>query len=156
MGAAGLKPGAAQMGGMSTVVLSTDGYVGAGGAGWAVVAHTPDGAVRLWGRSAPAPSHLLEWRAATEALRWVEERLRPGDELVFRTDSALVAKGLASRRPAMSGMAAEARAECRQRIARLSSEGIRIRVQRVRREENWEADALAREAALSADDAALA
>jgi hypothetical protein len=80
----------------------------------------------------------------TEALAWAEATLAEGDALELRTDSALVAKGLASRRPAMSGEAAEARAACRQALARLGQRGVKARVQRIGREENVEADGQAR------------
>lgn len=131
---------------MSRLVVSTDGHVGEAGAAWAFVAEGEDEPITRAGLLEGPPSHLAEWRAALEALRFVEDRLNRGDELELRTDSALVAKGLASRRPAMSGEAAEARAECRQRLARLAKAGVRIRVLRVRREENAVADSLARQA----------
>lgn len=135
----------AQPGAVATVVVWTDGYVGDGVAGWAFVARPP-GLVRA-GPLAVCPSHEAEWRAATEALAWAEQTLAPGDALELRTDSALVAKGLASRRPAMSGAAAEARAACRQALARLAQRGVRAKVSRVDRTDNAEADAAAREAA---------
>lgn len=125
----------------------TDGYVGPEGAGWAFVARR--GAVRHADRGplAPCPSHEAEWSAVVRALAWALDALEPGDSLLFHTDSALVAKGLASRRPAMSGIAGEMRAEARRRLARLAEAGVRARVVRVPREENAEADGLAREGA---------
>lgn len=127
---------------MTEHVVSTDGYVGAQGAGWAFVAW-PEGVVRR-GALPACPPHEAEWRAVCEALAWAEERLAPGDALELRTDSALVAKGLASRRPAMTGAAAEARASCRQALARLAERGVKARVLRVDRTENVEADGQAR------------
>jgi ribonuclease HI len=126
-------------------VVSTDGYVGDEGAGWAFVAR-PGDIVRR-GALARCPSHEAEWRAMAEALAWAEAALAEGDELELRTDSALVAKGLASRRPAMSGVAAEARAACRQALARLAGRGVRAKVLRVDRSRNEEADGEARAAA---------
>jgi len=130
---------------VTLVVLSTDGYVGEDGAGWAFVAR-PGDVVRR-GALPACPSHVAEWRAMREALAWAEEALQPGDSLEIRTDSALVAKGLASRRPSMSGEAAEARAACRQVLARLAQRGVRAKVLRVDRSANVEADGQARGAA---------
>lgn len=129
----------------SRIVVNTDGYADAGAAGWAFVArggaldHAEGGALPV------SPSHVAEWAAVAHALAWALDALQAGDELVLRTDSALVAKGLASRRPAMSGEAAELRAECRRMLARLAENGVRAKVERVGREANAEADALAHE-----------
>jgi ribonuclease HI len=130
------------------VLVATDGYVGEDGraAAWAFVVSGARQA-REAGALPGGPSHLAEWTAVSRALAWAEARLDAGDELELRTDSALVAKGLASRRPEMSGEAAELRAACRQALARLAGRGVRARVVRVRREENEEADAEARRAA---------
>lgn len=135
--------------GVALVTISTDGYVGVdGAAGWAFVARGPDrAATSLRGALPTCPSHLAEWTAVRRALEWAEETLEDGDRLELRTDSALVAKGLASRRPLMTGEAADVRAECRKALARLASRGIRAKVTRVDRAENAEADAQAREAA---------
>lgn len=132
------------------VRVSTDGYVAQDGrAGWAFVAHTEEGATDTRSAAlADTPSHLAEWIAVTHALAWAEETLLPEDTLELHTDSALVHKGLASRRPEMSGEAGALRAACRQALARLAARGVRTKVFRVRREENEEADALARAAAL--------
>ncbi|MEA3198929.1 MAG: Reverse transcriptase-like [Thermoplasmata archaeon] len=138
----GAKRPAVAAGRVTDVVVWTDGYVGEVGAGWAFVAQ-PGGVVRR-GALPACPSHEAEWRAVREALSWAEAALAPGDALELRTDSALVAKGLASRRPAMSGEAAEARAACRQALARLGQRGVKARVQRIGREENVEADGQAR------------
>lgn len=133
---------------MARYVVSTDGYVGSVGAAWAFVATAPLRRETRSGALPPdVPPHLAEWRAVHEALSWAEEHLDRGDHVELHTDSALVAKGLASRRPQVSGEAGELRAACRQALARLAKEGIRVRVSRVRREENEDADALAREAA---------
>ena len=129
---------------MRRVIVSTDGYVGSEGAAWAFVA----GDITRSGVLAPtAPSHVAEWAAVSAALAWAEATLEAGDSIELRTDSALVAKGLASRRPAISGEAAETRAACRQALARLAASGVQAKVVRVRREENSEADAAARGAA---------
>lgn len=126
--------------------MHTDGYVAADGrGGWAFV--VPGGDVSEAGALTGAAPHLAEWTAMMNALRWAEETLQPGDALELVTDSALVAKGLASRRPAMSGEAATMRAHCRQALARLGERGVKARVVRVARELNEEADALARAAA---------
>lgn len=130
------------------VVVWTDGFVAEDGrAGWAFVARGAGVEAREAGALSGVESHLAEWIAVSRALTWAEETLAPGDALVLRTDSALVAKGLASRRPAMSGEAAALRAACRQALARLAAGGVRAKVARVRREENAEADAAARAAA---------
>jgi ribonuclease HI len=127
------------------VSVWTDAYVGEDGAGWAFIVH-PGGFSRH-GALNPCTSHEAEWAAVCEALAWAERELADGDALELRTDSALVAKGLASRRPAMSGPAAEARASCRQALARMGARGIRTKILRVDRSENAEADGLARRAA---------
>jgi ribonuclease HI len=133
------------------VVIMTDGFVAAdGAAGWAFVARTEHSAIDVTRSGALPPataSHLAEWVAVEAALGWAESALDEGDEIELRTDSAIVAKGLASRRPALHGDAAELRAACRQALARLGAAGIKARVVRVRREENAEADAAARAAA---------
>lgn len=124
--------------------IACDGYVGPDGrAAWAWTCGC--GAEAAGSLPARTASHLAEWRAAAEALAHLA-RHAPG-EVELRVDSALVAKGLASRRPEMSGEAGEVRAACRQALARLADAGVRVRVARVRREENAEADALARAAA---------
>lgn len=130
------------------VTVWTDGYADADGAGWAFVARGAREA-QASGALPPTPSHLAEWTAALRALAWAEATLEAGEELHVRTDSALVAKGLASRRPRMTGDAAEMRAEARRILARLGERGVRANVQRVPREENAEADGLARAAALA-------
>lgn len=135
---------------MAAVTVWTDGYADADGAGWAFVARGGAGAeASRAGALAACPSHLAEWTAVLRALAWAEAEapLAAGDELRLRTDSALVAKGLASRRPRMTGEAAEMRAEARRVLARLGERGVRARVERVPREENAEADGLARAAA---------
>lgn len=130
------------------IEVATDGYVSeAGAAGWAFIARFPGGEARRSGALTGAPSHLAEWTAVAEALRWAEAHATMGDLLRLSTDSALVAKGLAKRRPEMSGAAGELRAEARRTLARLAERGIRARVTRVPRARNAEADALAREAA---------
>lgn len=130
------------------VLVSTDGYLGADGlAGWAFVAVWDEGRIEQAGALPSATSHLAEWTAVSRALAWAEGHLERGAQLELRTDSALVAKGLASRRPEMSGEAAALRAACRQALARLAQGGVKARVVRVRREENEEADGLARRAA---------
>jgi len=131
---------------VAVVTVWTDGYADAQGAGWAFVARG-DREARRSGALPPCPSHVAEWTATARALAWAEEALADGDELRLRTDSALVAKGLSSRRPRMSGEAAEMRAEARRVLARLGERGVRAKVARVPREENAEADGLAREAA---------
>lgn len=133
------------------VVIMTDGFVGEDGAGWAFVARGDGVAVTRAAALPPGtPSHLAEWAAVVAALAWAEAKVESGAEIELRTDSALVAKGLASRRPALHGEAAEVRAACRQALARLGAAGVRARVVRVRREENTEADAAARAAATRA------
>lgn len=128
----------------ASVDVAIDGYVGPDGrGGWAVVA---GGRVVASGATAGEPSHLVEWRAAAAALAWLERRGERG-ESTLATDSVLVARGLASRRPAMSGEAAAVRAACRQALARLAAAGVGVRVVRVPREANAEADAAARRAA---------
>ncbi|HET6405564.1 MAG TPA: hypothetical protein VFH78_13040 [Candidatus Thermoplasmatota archaeon] len=134
---------------MARAVVSTDGYVAHDGrAGWAFVARVEAHAARDSGSLAGVRSHLAEWVAVSRALAWAEATLARGDALELRTDSALVAKGLASRRPEMSGEAGALRAACRQALARLAANGVPAKVVRVPREENDEADALARAAAL--------
>lgn len=129
-------------------VVCSDGFVAQDGrGGWAFVAHSGSAATRGSGALAGAQSHLAEWTAVARALAWAEEALEAGDALELRVDSALVAKGLAARRPAISGEAGALRAACRQTLARLGARGVKARVVRVRREENEEADALARVAA---------
>lgn len=124
--------------------VACDGYVGPDGrAGWAWVCDC--GAKRGGALPLRTASHLAEWRAASEALAHLKDHA-PGD-VVVQVDSALVAKGLASRTPAMSGEAAELRAACRQALARLAEQGVRVQVARVDREQNQAADALSREAA---------
>ncbi|MFA5862674.1 MAG: hypothetical protein WDA16_13370 [Candidatus Thermoplasmatota archaeon] len=131
------------------VTIATDGFVAADGAGgWAFVARGDGVDVTRRGELRNVAPHLAEWRAMMEALAWAEGALfEAGDEIELRTDSALVAKGLASRKPAMSGEAAEARAACRQALARLGERGIRASVVRVPREANEEADRQSRRAA---------
>lgn len=131
---------------MARVTLWTDGYADATAAGWAFVA-SGDRAHHEAGTLPPSLSHVTEWTAVLRALQWAERHLDDGDELELRTDSALVAKGLASRRPRMTGEAAEMRAESRRLLARLGERRIRARVARVPREENAEADGMARRAA---------
>lgn len=136
---------------MARYRISTDGYRAEEGArvavGWAFVAER-DGERFVGSGALPdVASHVAEWVAVSEALAWAEERLVEGDTLLVRTDSALVAKGLASRRPEMSGEAAERRAACRQALARLAQRGIKAKVERVGRSENADADAAARQAA---------
>lgn len=137
---------AAQSASVASVTISTDGYVGGdGAAGWAFVARRDGGAAAcLRGALPTCPSHLAEWTAVRRALEWAEEEMEDGDRLELRTDSALVAKGLASRRPGMTGEAADLRAECRKALARLARRGIRSKVVRVDRIANVEADAEAR------------
>lgn len=129
------------------VVVWTDGYVGAEGAGWGFLARRGEGAITDRGPLPPCPSHEAEWTAVLRALAWALGALEAGDELEVRTDSALVAKGLASRRPEMSGVAGEMRAQARRTLAALAERGVRSRVVRVARTENTEADGLAREGA---------
>lgn len=129
------------------VVVWTDGYVGAEGAGWGFLARRGDETVAERGPLPACTSHEAEWTAALRALAWALDALEEGDELELRTDSALVAKGLASRRPEMSGAAGEMRARARQTLAALAERGVRSRVVRVARTENLEADGLAREGA---------
>lgn len=127
---------------MVRVVVSTDGYVSeAGVGGWAFVTSRGESGEGELFNVAP---HVAEWVAMSQALAWAERALTPGDDLVLRTDSALVAKGLAKRKPAMSGEAAQMRAACRQALARLGARGVRAVVERVPREENAAADALSR------------
>lgn len=127
---------------VSRVVVSTDGFVSeAGEAGWAFVTNRGES---NGGALSNVPPHVAEWVAMSEALAWAEATLVAGDELVLRTDSALVAKGLHKRKPAMSGDAAEMRAACRQALARLGARGVRAVVERVPRAENEQADALSR------------
>lgn len=133
---------------VARVVISTDGYVGAQGAGWAFVVHGEGHEAVERGSLPDCPSHLAEWCAVERALAWAEGSLGRGDELELRTDSALVAKGLARRNPAMSGEAAIKRAACRQALARLAGVGVRVRVVRVARSANAEADGEARSAGL--------
>lgn len=129
---------------VARVVISTDGYVGADGAGWAFVVHGEGHHVVERGVLPDCPSHYAEWVAVERALGWSERALGGGDELELRTDSALVAKGLARRRPAMSGEAAAKRAACRQALARLALSGVKVNVVRVARTANAEADGEAR------------
>jgi ribonuclease HI len=132
------------------VLASTDGVVCTDGrAGWAFIAEWDGGRIERAGALVDATSHLAEWTAISCALAWAETFLEEGATPEIYTDSALVAKGMASRRPAMTGEAAALRASCRQALARLAMRGITGRVVRVRREENAAADALARAAALS-------
>lgn len=132
---------------MANFVISTDAHVGDDGdSGWAFVAHGDGLSLHENGPLPKGPSHLAEWRAMAEALRWAMDALAAGDELDLHTDSALVAKGLAARKPAMSGEAAELRAHCRMTLARLGEAGIRVRVRRIQRSANAEADQLARQA----------
>lgn len=134
---------------MASWTVSADGHVSAAGAAWAFVARADGEEVRRSGPLAGATSHLAEWIAASRALEWAGTALAAGDSLVLRVDSALVAKGLASRRPRMSGEAAALRAEARRMLARLAEAGVRVRVERVAREFNVEADAEAHEAVSS-------
>lgn len=128
------------------LVIHTDGYADASAAGWAFVA-SGDITHRDSGALPPSPSHLAEWIAVARALAWVESVGGPGDDVLLETDSALVEKGLASRRPAMSGEAAQLRADARKALARLGARGVKVRIERVPREKNQAADALARDAA---------
>jgi ribonuclease HI len=129
---------------VARVVISTDGYVGTDGAGWAFVVHGEGHEAVERGVLPDCPSHLAEWCAVERALAWARAALAAGDDLELRTDSALVAKGLARRSPAMSGEAAVKRAGCRQTIAALAREGVKVRVVRVARAANAEADGEAR------------
>jgi ribonuclease HI len=123
------------------LTLACDGYVGPQGeAAWAWVCD--DGARGSGLLATRVASHLAEWRAAQEGIAHLQQHA-PG-EVTLQVDSALVAKGLAARRPEMSGEAGEVRAACRQALARLAERGVRVRVERVPRERNTEADALAR------------
>ena len=131
-----------------TVLVFSDGYVGEDGiGGWAFVVRGAGVEASGSGMLSGASSHLAEWTAVANALAWCEEHLEGPAALEIRTDAALVAKGLAARRPEMHGEAAALRAGCRQALARLAKKGVRAHVVRVPREENGEADALAREAA---------
>lgn len=132
------------MGRVARVVISTDGYVGALGAGWAFVVHGDGHEAVQRGELPDCPSHLAEWTAVERALAWSRATLRHGDEVELRTDSALVAKGLARRTPAMAGEAAVKRAACRKALARLAEIGVQVRVVRVPRALNAEADGEAR------------
>lgn len=124
--------------------VASDAYVGpAGEAAWAWVCSCgQEASGRLPDRTA---SHLAEWLAARAALEHLAAHA-PG-HAALQVDSALVAKGLAARRPEMSGEAAEVRAACRKALARLAEEGLQVQVERVDREDNAQADALARQAA---------
>lgn len=133
---------------MARVVISTDGYVGPQGAGWAFVVHGEGHEFVDRGGLPDCPSHLAEWCAVEQALAWARRFLGHGDELELRTDSALVAKGLARRNPAMSGEAAVKRAACRQAIAALARDGVKVKVLRVDRAANAEADGEARRVGL--------
>jgi ribonuclease HI len=136
------------VGAMVVVLVYSDGYVGGDGrGGWAFVARGEGVEAREAGALVGASSHLAEWTAVARALAWCEEHLQPPQTLELRTDASLVEKGLASRRPQMSGEAAALRAGCRQALARLAERGVPARVVRVPRAENEEADAAAREAA---------
>lgn len=120
-----------------------DGYRAADGrAAWAFLCD--DGARASGELPAGTRSHLAEWHAVARALDHLDRH--GSGEVTLQVDAALVAKGLAARRPAMSGEAAELRAACRQALARLDAKGVRVRVARVEREANREADALARAA----------
>ena len=129
--------------------VSTDGYrSSAGVASWAFVVEAEGAPASRSGRiTGDATSHLAEWVAVTEALAWIEAHAQPGDVVELRTDSALVDKGLASRRPEMSGEAGERRAAARQTLARLAQQGIKVKVARVPRTDNTKADEAARAAA---------
>jgi ribonuclease HI len=129
------------------VLMSSDGYVGEDGAGWAFVVRIDDAREEHGGALEATTSHLAEWTAVSRALAWAEGALEEGDALELRIDSALVAKGLASRRPEMHGEAGALRAGCRQALARLGQRGIKAQVLRVRREENDDADRAAHRAA---------
>lgn len=130
------------------VSVSADAYVGPEGAGWALVVRDAAGHELLAssGPLPPSPSHLAEWRALGRALDWVATVEGPA-EVRLLVGSALVAKGLAASKPAMSGEAVELRAEARRRLARLAARSIRVRVERIAREGNRRADELARSAA---------
>lgn len=135
---------------MTDVVVASDGHVSEDGrAGWAFVVEGFARRIERGGSRADVASHVVEWTAVREALAWCETNLESGDSVTLRTDSALVAKGLARRRPEMSGEAAELRAASRQALARLAARGVRATVVRVSREANAEADAAARRAAAS-------
>ena len=128
---------------MALVVISTDAYVGPDGvAGWAFV--SSNGAQERGALPLGTASHLAEWQATARALAWALQNVHAPDTVELRTDSALVAKGLASRRPAMHGEAAVLRAECRRALAALGQVGVRARVERVPREQNAAADELSR------------
>jgi ribonuclease HI len=120
--------------------IACDGYVGQGRAGAAWVCDC--GAQGMEALAASTASHVAEWRACALALAHLRGHA-PGD-VALRTDSALVAKGLAARRPEMRGEAGELRARCRQELARLAERGVRVRVERVPRAANLAADALSR------------
>lgn len=143
-----MKTPHAQQGEVARVVISTDGYVGPTGAGWAFVVHGEGHETVERGSLPDCPSHLAEWCAVEQALAWCERALASGDDLELRTDSALVAKGLARRSPAMGGEAAVKRAACRQAIARLAGAGVKVKVLRVARAANAEADGEARRVGL--------
>lgn len=131
-----------------SVVVCSDGYVAEDGrGGWAFVVRGDGVEASGSGAISGASSHLAEWTAVSRALEWVGEHVEGPQTIELRTDAALVAKGLASRRPEMHGEAASLRAACRQALARLAERGVRAKVVRVPREENEEADALARQAA---------
>lgn len=131
---------------MQELSVAFDAFVGAdGAAGWAFVVaggHEDFGALPRG-----TASHLAEWEAAWRAISWLTDHVEGPARVALRTDSALVAKGLASRRPAMHGEAATIRAECRKALARLGERGVRVAVARVPREENAAADALSRRGA---------
>lgn len=121
--------------------VASDGHVSADGrAAWAWVCGCGASAAAALPRA--TASHVAEWRGAAEALAHLRGH-GPG-EAVLQTDSALVAKGLAARTPAMRGEAGELRAACRQLLARLAEAGLSVQVVRVDREVNAAADALAR------------
>lgn len=127
--------------------ISTDGRVDDEGEGtWAFVAKAPGRKATGRGTRRPCASHVAEWLAVEAALSWVDRHLAKGDSFTLRTDSALVAKGLASRLPAMSGEAAEIRAAARRKLASLAKRGITAEIVRVGREENREADRASRNA----------
>lgn len=133
---------------MTRLVIATDGYVASDGhGGWAFIVQGESVHHQESGALHDAPSHLAEWIAVQRALEWASAHAASGDHIDLRTDSALVAKGLASRRPSMSGEASERRAACRIALAALAGRGIRTRVQRVPRHLNAAADEAARRAA---------
>ncbi|HWG92165.1 MAG TPA: hypothetical protein VNZ52_15045 [Candidatus Thermoplasmatota archaeon] len=115
---------------------------------WAFLVLTRDGARvhdahgNVDCREGEGTSLLAEWTATVRALRWLRAE-RPQGPVLLRVDAALVAKALVYRDITVKGPEGLLAEEARKHMLVLRGWGIAVRVERVPRWRNLEADDLA-------------